>query len=1028
MILYAFSYAQITATGKVVDEKGASISGATVTEKGTSNATVTAKDGTYSIKVKTASKLIISSIGFEKVEIVAGTGVNTKLQQETGGLTEVVVTGVGAATSKRKTSIDVGTLATKDAAKSVLGSVEQALMGKIAGAQIQVTSGTPGTKANIVLRALNTLGSPNPLYMVDGVELSDINGIDLGNIDRVEVVKGPSGGMLYGAQGANGVIQIFTKKGFTNRKTEVSLLTQVSSGTVIRNDEKIFAKNHSFETDAQGFITGGGARIQQDANGAWDAPDFMDFTTNFNLKHNKQYKEKLYDKFSQAYNRAYTINTTLSVTGGGEKSDYSFTLSRYNEQNVMSNRLHRTSIGSNIGFELTKGLTFRNSNQMIFASDDLLSGDADASIGSTGTGRFSLFNTFPYIDFTYKNAQGYTVVSANGGDKTTKNVLSEPEWRTRISDRTRIINNANLNYKINKYLELDYKYGIEYLTLDRTNYYKNQTNAPQEATAFWGQTKSGSIRNDFSRTTNQNSLATVYIKTDLENDFNLKLPIKTLTQLSYDYRRYETRAYFAQGSELPTFPPYNIGVATTKTSGDAYSTFVTYGILFNQSFDYKNTAGISFGFRSDYSSVFGAGSLPANFNRITGYFRPTEITKIPFLSDWKLRFAYGGGGTQPDVYGNQVTLGVSQLGNQSTLFSLSAINNPNLRVQETFETEMGTDFVVKSKSKRWFTATTIGFTYWKRNTNQTIQGASLPLTSGAATISDNLTKMSAKGIDLMLDAQVYQNDKFGWDLSVRMGTQKTIIDDISNNADIVDGLFTVKKGQEVGLLSFQAPLTSITQVNSVTKIPYLSAAQQSTAEVVNGMVVDTATKRVYMTAQNDQVTVGSYIPKFTMSFTNSFNFNKRFILSFQFDWWYGHKIYNQSRQWLYRDRLSADFDKPVTINGQTGAFVSYYNSLYNSISPSTWFAEDGTYLRLRDLSLTYNIPSTVKFIKNASFTLSARNLLTITKYTGNDPEATTTANAQGDESSSKRVGAVSGVDYFSVPNLRSFQASLRVTF
>jgi TonB-dependent starch-binding outer membrane protein SusC len=148
---------------------------------------------------------------------------------------------------------------------------------------------------------------------------------------------------------------------------------------------------------------------------------------------------------------------------------------------------------------------------------------------------------------------------------------------------------------------------------------------------------------------------------------------------------------------------------------------------------------------------------------------------------------------------------------------------------------------------------------------------------------------------------------------------------------------------------------------------------------------------------------------------------------------------------LYRDRLSADFDKPVTINGQTGAYVAFYNSLYNNVSPSTWFVEDGSFLRLRDISLTYNLSAGLhlNWAKQVSITLSGRNLITVTPYSGLDPEATTTADSQGNlagvptstpgisKSSiglQQYTGAIKGADYFSVPNLKSYQLSLRVGF
>ena len=1028
LFMYSITFAQTTATGKVVDDKGAAVSGASVQEKGTKNGTVTSSDGSYSIKVKSGATLLISAVGYELVRVTAGSGVKSALTSESKTLTEVVVTGVGTATSKKKLAIEVASINTKDAAKSAIGSVEQALMGKVAGAQVQFNSGTPGTGASIILRGLNSLGDSYPLILLDGVEISDLNGVDLGNIERVEVVKGAAAGMLYGAQGGNGVVQIFTKKGSANKKPEITFTSQFSSGSIIKGKNSVIAQKHSFETDANGFITSSGAKLAVDANGSWGNPDFMDPTANYFVQNNKSYKEKVYDHLSQAYSTATTFNNTLNVTGGGEKSDYSFTLSRYQEKNVLNNSYNRTSLGANIGFQLAKGLTFRNSMQTIFTGDDLLSGDADATIGGTSTNRFALFNSFPYIDFTFKDPSGNRVVSANGGDKTTKNPLSEPDWRNRVTNRIRIIENANLNYKINKFIELDYKYGIEFTMMDRSNSYKNQTTALQSSTAYWGQTVKGSIYNESDKITRQNSIISAFIKTDFEKDFKINFPLKTVTQISYDYRKRERRNYFAQGTELPSFPPYNINVAANKTSGDFYGTFVTYGMLLNQTFDYKDLLGVSVGFRSDYSSAFGSGSTPFTFPRGTIYFRPTELIKIKPISEWKVRAAYGEAGIQPGDYDRQTTLSVQQLGSTSTIYNPSSLANPSLKIQHAKELEIGTDVTFLTKSKKWFTSLNMSFTYWKHSTADAIQPASLPLTSGASQILDNLASLESKGLDLSLDMRVLQTKDISWDFGARLGTTRSTVTAIANNADIVDGLFTVRAGQDIGLFSYMGPLTSIDQANGVSKVPYIAAADQGKYQVVNGMVVDTATKRVFMSAQADAKNVGSAYPNFTASFTNTFTYKNMLTLSFQFDWYQGNKIYNTTRQWLYRDRLSADYDKAVTINGNTGAYVSYYNSLYNSVSPSTWFVEDGSFLRLRDISLTYNLPSSIKFLKNSSITVSGRNLMTITNYSGLDPEATTTSDAQGNSSASKYVGAIKGADYFAVPNLKSVQVSMRIGF
>jgi hypothetical protein len=156
-----------------------------------------------------------------------------------------------------------------------------------------------------------------------------------------------------------------------------------------------------------------------------------------------------------------------------------------------------------------------------------------------------------------------------------------------------------------------------------------------------------------------------------------------------------------------------------------------------------------------------------------------------------------------------------------------------------------------------------------------------------------------------------------------------------------------------------------------------------------------------------------------MNFINNFTILKNFTFSFQVDWFYGNKLYNQTRQWLYRDRRSKDFDIPFSYAGKTGAYVTYYNSMYNSVEPTDWFVEDGSFLRLRDLSLSYSaarIPGLQGIVKGMTVTLAARNLWTKTNYHGLDPEAVTTG-AYG-----------RGFDSFTFPTLKSVQVGVNLMF
>lgn len=1012
-------------TGKVTDENGNPIPYATVKVKGAKTGVAADANGNYQIDIRNATTLIISAQSMESLEVnVAGRNEVSTTLKSTGQLSEVVVTGVGTATSKRKVAIDVATLSSKDMPKSAVASVEQALQGKIAGATVQFTSGLPGTSAQITLRGINDLNGSGPMILVDGVEVNGgLTGLDLSTVDRIEVVKGAAAGTLYGAQGANGVIQIFTKKGSHSKVPSINLRSQLSFDQIIKQNDLI-AHLHHFVTDAQGYITKSGARIQPDKNGAWPDPTFADAAgADINtLVNNKPYLEPTYDHIAQAYRRAVTNNTSLNIAGGGDRSDYAFGASYLDQQNVLFNGYKRITLSSNLGFELFKNFNFRSTTQYIITNEDLLAGGS----------RFNLTNSWPFIDFTKKDSIGHLVVKPKANENQL-NPLAEREWRDRYAKSNRLVQSFNLNYKFARFLELDYKLGAEIWNTDNNNFYHNQTSGLQSANAFYGANVAGSITDEFDKFQFFNSLASAFIRTDFQQDFHTKLPIRTITQLSYDWRNTKNRQYYAQGSILPIYPPYNINVAQNKTTGDYSDEFTTFGLLVNQTIEYGNLFGISGGLRSDYSSEFGGAKNAFTFPRGTIYFRPSELMLSSILTDWKLRAAYGEAGIQPPRYSRQITLnsGTVGIGGVGVNTGTQA-SNPNLRVERSKELEVGTDATLKLGSRNWLSGLTFSGTYWDRKSTDIIQSADLPPSTGYQTILDNLSSLSSHGIDLSLDVKIAQTRNLDWNLGLRYGQFKVKVDKIANGKDIVTGFFGLKEGQDLGILYASVPVSSLTQLKKDGKTPYIDPATAGNYEVINtqgmSIVVNKTTKRAVITDANDQYVLGSAFPKFNASFINTISWKKNLTLSFQWDWRHGNKIYNITRQWLYRDRLSKDFDQQVTINGQTGAFVNFYNSLYNSVSPIGWFVENGSFVRLRDISLSYNLGEQLRpnWVKQVGITLSARNLITFTKYGGLDPEATNTRDAQGNAATG--IGAINGVDYFSVPNLKSYQISLNLGF
>lgn len=1022
---------QLNISGKVVDEAGSPIQGVSITIKGNNKGATSSKDGSFSMKdIQAGTILLVSAIGYEQQEIaVTDSKIDIVLKPENKLLNEVIVTGTGVTTSRKKLAIDVSTLSSKDIPKSAVASVEQALQGKIAGASVQFTSGTPGTAAQIVLRGINDLGATPPMILVDGVEVNGgLNGLDLSMVDRVEVVKGAAGGTLYGAQGANGVIQIFTKKGMRGRKTQIDIRTQVSVDNIIRQNA-LRNNFHHFVTDASGFIVKNNTRIAPDINGLWPDPVFVTAGLTgadlANVKNDKPYLENTKDHLSAAYSQAITHNTSLGISGGSEKADYAISLSHLNQQNVIFNGFKRTNISTNLGFELAKGLNIRSTTQFILTDEDLLN----------ATGRFNLVNSWQFVDFNYRGPSGYLVVKPKQENQL--NPLSEREWRTRTQKQNRLVQSVNVNYKLPRFVELDYKYGIEIWNTDLNNFFLNQRNAPQSAQAFWGGAIDGSVTSVFNKFVYQNSLASLYLRLDLEDDFKMNIPLRSTTQVSYDWRNSANRQYFARGTGLPNYPPYNINLAQTKDAGMYDDEFTSFGLLINQTFDYSNLLGISAGIRSDFSSEFGEANDAFVFPRVTAYFRPSELWKPKMLTDWKLRMAYGEAGiqpidptaaVQPGRYARQLTLNATTVGIGGVGLNLpTQARNASLKVQRSKELEIGTDLVLKINDGQWLNRLNISATYWTRTSEDIIQPADVSPSSGYQTRLDNLATLVSKGFDLSIDLDVVQKKNFTWNFGFRLGAFKVKVDKISNGREVVAGFFGLKQGQNLGIFNTMYPLTSIDALRA-DKTPYINDANKANYELVDGIVVDKRTNRVFMSDANDQIIAGSAFPKFNASFINSLTINKDLTLVLQFDWRLGNKIYNMTRQWMYRDRLHKDFDKEITIDGKTGRFVEFYNSLYNNVSPNSWFIENGSYLRLRDLSVTYSIGNKlpVKWLRTASVTFSGRNLVTFTKFSGLDPESTNTNDSQGNPTVG--LGVINGVDLFGVPNLRSFQLGFNLGF
>jgi TonB-dependent starch-binding outer membrane protein SusC len=1048
-------------SGKVTSaEDGSGLPGVTIRAKGTNVGTQTDVSGNYSIAIPTATtKLQFSFIGMtsEEVNIGTQTVVNLKMGTDVRQLSEIVVTGVGVATNKAKLAFAVESISSKSLPQAPTASIDQALVGKIAGAQISSKNGTPGAGANIVLRGINTINrGTTPMIMIDGIQVAatDLNSIDLNVIDRIEVVQGAASATIYGAQGANGVIQLFTKKG-KNGALNIDFSSSASQNTYLNIGGVRKAQTHAFGTDASNNVLSAGAGnpilTQDPITGLYNGNVIynpLDVNSNMNKPYNANLK--YYDHLASFFVPANTLNNSLSISGGKDKFDFAFSLSNnYQGSNVTNNGdFKRTNITVNVGAELAPKLKFRSITQLVYTKNTIKSNDRNIL--------FAINNTRPFANYDQPLANGD--FAGYVGDAAGVNGFNPNYYQQYLNhngNKIDVIQNLNLNYELNKFVELDAKYGVNFQRDEDIFTYGNQTTNPNIAAlpsnyylSNYASDKKGEIDN-FSITKNaQNFLATATIRTDFVKDFNLNVPITTSTQLSFDWRKQTNDQYVSYQLGLPTYTPFTPAQGTTTlvrpfsvsgTTANPLGTytepFVTYGYVVNQRVEYGEIAGVSGGFRSDYSSAFGGGSKPFTFPRGDAYVRLSSIgfwknsAIANTLSEFKVRAAYGEAGIQPRPFDRYVTLSTRNVGGIGAFYFPTAQSNPELNVEVSKELEIGTDLSLNlSKNVNVLNDIRLSATYWKRNTEGAIWNVDAAPSTGAGTIKTNAFGIGSNGIQAQISAMAFKSKDFVWNTTINFSKQTSEITSVSGNGEIViissagSTNYVLKAGEKIGQLYGFKALNSLQwkKPDGTLEIP---ENQQSLYEVAsNGFVVSKATKQPYFTA--DRYSFGDPNPAFNMSFINDFTFKGYINLGFQFDWIQGSHIYNQTKQWMYRDGIHSDYEKELTVNGQAGAWTAFYRGVYaqrQANGTKDYFYEDASFVRLRNVSVGVDLARAfnMKTFKKLQLVFSGRNLLTFTKYTGFDPEVSSgTDNSAWDR----------GTDHNTMPNLRSYQVALNFGF
>lgn len=1034
---YGESWAQATVTGKVTDgQDGSAIPGVNVLIKGTGTGTITDVDGTYALSANGDAVLVFSFIGYKSQEITVGSRsvIDLTMSSDAQQLSEVIVTGSAVGKSKKTLSFSVGSISEELMTTVPAPNLAAGLQGKIAGLRVVSTGGQPGAGMAFQARAANSLSTgQQPLIIVDGAflngsTLADINPED---IAKIEVLKGSAGASLYGSQAANGVIQIFTKRGagLDDGKTKVVYRGEFGVSQ-LANDRFPTANTHHYQLEPNGDFSfdGTGTRIvdvDQLANNLF--PNYQD------------YQDILFRDGGFATN-------SLSMSGKNGGTNFFGSVQRLENKGVIDgiDGFTRNSFKLNVDHRINDKLDISTSAAYSTSEQDQLP--------NNGTG--ALLNNVLFFQPFYDIVNSTNSEDGSPYDwdidtlgSTIRNPLYTLNNRTTTVNRTRLIGAAKINYDITDWLSANAA-----VSLDRsTNRFEQDiakgylSDDLRAGVQYDPSNTANGLGGGLERSTRINNQLTSRLNLVAQKEFG---DFNTAFRVSYLYESLTTDFNSARGDDYATGNIRSLDNVTTNLRLQSNSEEIIANSFFAiADIDYQEKYIFSGLVRREGSSLFGPDERWANYFRSSFAYRLTEDFDIPGVQELKLRASYGTAGIRPTY---EMRFETFQLRNGNV--SPATLNNSFLKPAKSGEFELGLNASFLDRFN-------VEFNYVKTKTEDQILLVPLSGAAGYTGQWQNAGELDATSIELSLNTQIIKSGDFKWDLGINVDRSRQEVTRLDVPAystgpgNQQSTIFRVEQGRQFGAIFGQKFATSLGEIDAMGAQGLTHSTEGSVFSsadyVVNaaGYIVrrdelgTTAESPVKLQAPDgsDLVTqIGDINPDFRMGIANTFSW-KNIKLYMLFDWKKGGDIYNQTRQWLFRDLIHEDVGRyPIATN--------FWNNLYNVNVPNSAFTEDGSFLMLRELSIAYTLDREVmsKFLGGAfqsvKFGLVGRNLFTITDYSGFHPDISSTPRGENQLSDRAQNGTGSNAntpngdpnvfyfDSFTYPTTRTFTGSIQLTF
>ncbi|TLV03973.1 SusC/RagA family TonB-linked outer membrane protein [Dyadobacter luticola] len=1062
-------------------ESGEAFPGATIQVKGTSIGTISDTNGAFKINVPaSATTLIISAIGMQtREELIAGRNeINVSLTANSEELNEVIITALGLKGERDKFASSVSTLEGRAVARSGETSLLTGLSGKASGVLITRNGGDPGAGAYIQIRGQNTInGNAQPLFIVDGVPVSNasdnagtaanngiiqqsrINDINPEDIERMEVLKGASAAALWGTRAANGVIVITTKKGQnTNGKVNITFKSTVSFDRV----NKMPALQRTYGQGSGGLYQQGNRNsfgdLISDRSGGQDTyindPSsagyqgvvvFPDGTSRYAIApgtsanpHGGKNDQSTYDHTKDVFQTGHFTDNSLNISGGDNKSNFMVSYSNLNQDGVIKafSNYKRNTARVNAGSQLTPWLrASANVGYTKVQSSRVQEGDNVDGImlgslrtppdfdnnQSTGTFTNPAGQVFNDAHVSYRNPLG----------KDLSTIYSNPLWNIgnnkNTSDVDRLIGTLQLDLSPVSWLNITGRTGVDNFTDNRLERFAR--NSALYANGFLS--KNWVSERQFNTDVFANA------NTTFNNNFSGSL----LVGVNYNSRRRATLSGAISNLIVPTAPDILTNAQNTNLTANNYNslirTYAYYAQAELQAYDMffltltgRSESASTFGSKTKNTFFFPSAALAWQFSKLD------MLAKNDILSFGKLRLTWGQVGIQPQPYQNFTTFAPASYSDAFTrgLNSASALygggyvrsttaGNDYLRPERKTESEIGVDLRFLN-DKITFSATA-----YSNHTKDVILALNVPSATGYTIRNVNAAELSNKGLELDAAAEVFAKGDFKWNLSAN---------------------FSLNRSNVVSLAGASVYILPDSYMQNSSLIPGQSfGIFYSTDFLKNESGNYALDANGFPQGGTQNEIIGNPNPKWRGGLGSTFSF-KNLSLFVLFDRIAGNDFFNGTRGSLYNFGTHADQGHTVVapagglkdVNGNVipegTAFqgqIKDFGAGPVAINQAWWqgrgtastsasykqFVEDASATRLREITLSYSLKSAAfrrfTHLSNVDFSITGRNLVLWTKYTGTDPEV----NISG-------AGLSRGQDWFTNPNTKSILFSVRVMY